>query len=77
MKDEIENDKDDDALMKELGEVTVEALQKARGVVKVGANLLDVAETVESFIKDRGYRLSSPMNLLDKRTRGALHSFIR
>lgn len=67
MKDEMENDKEDDedssALMKELGKVSVEALQKARSTAKVGARLLDVAETVESFIKGRGYGLAFPINI--------------
>ncbi len=63
MEDETGKDRDDSALMKELGKVSVAALQKARSVVKVGAKLLDVAETVESFIKDAGYGLSFPINI--------------
>jgi methionyl aminopeptidase len=63
MDDETENEEDNSALMKELGKVSVAALQKARSVVKAGARILDVAETVESFIKDKGYGLSFPINI--------------
>jgi methionyl aminopeptidase len=63
MEDETEEDKDNSALMKELGRVSVDALQNARSVVRVGAKLLDVAETVESFIKRKGYGLSFPINI--------------
>ncbi len=63
MKVESEENKDDSAMMKEVGKVSVEALQKAREVVKVGARILDVAETVESFIKEKGYGLAFPINI--------------
>jgi methionyl aminopeptidase len=61
----MENDdgKDDIAQMKELGKVSVEALRKAKSAAKEGASLLDVAETVESFIKERGYGLAFPINI--------------
>lgn len=51
------------ALMKELGKVAADTLEKSKDVVKPGVRLLDAAETLESFIKDKGYGLAFPINL--------------
>ncbi len=47
----------------EVGKASYEALQHARGLVKEGAKLFDVAESIESFIEKKGFGLSFPVNI--------------
>lgn len=49
--------------LKEAGKVSKEALQHARTIVRPGAKLLDIAEGIESFMKEKGYDCSFPVNL--------------
>lgn len=51
------------ALMKELGTVAADALEKSKDVVKPGAKLIDAADAIESFIKGKGYGLAFPVNM--------------
>jgi methionyl aminopeptidase len=47
----------------EVGAVLVEAIQMARGLVKPGNRLADVADAAEKFLKDKGYGIAFPMNI--------------
>src|SRR5271157_3583602 len=49
--------------LKEVGRVSFEALQYAKGLVKAGAGLLDVSEKIEGFIKNKGMQFAFPVNL--------------
>ncbi len=49
--------------LKEAGKVSREALQYARTLVKPGKKLLDIAEEIESFMKEKGCEMSFPVNL--------------
>jgi methionyl aminopeptidase len=49
--------------LKEVGKASFEALQYAKGLVKVGAGLLDVSEKIEGFIKNRGMQFAFPVNI--------------
>lgn len=49
--------------LNECGKAAAEALEFSRAVVKEGASLLEVAEGIERFIKDRGFGLSFPVNI--------------
>jgi methionyl aminopeptidase len=49
--------------LKESGKVSFEALQYAKGLVKVGAGLLEVSEKVEEFIRGKGLQFAFPINL--------------
>jgi len=49
--------------IKELGAVSVEAMKHASQLVKPGAKLLDVANSAEKFVKDKGYGTAFPINL--------------
>ncbi len=49
--------------LKEVGKVSFEALQYAKGLVKVGAGQLDVSEKIEAFIRDKGMQFAFPVNL--------------
>lgn len=49
--------------LKEAGKVSREALEYARSMVKPGIKLLEIAESIESFMKDRGCQMSFPVNL--------------
>jgi methionyl aminopeptidase len=49
--------------LKEVGKVSFEALQYAKGLVKVGAGLLEVSERIEEFIRGRGMQFAFPVNL--------------
>ena len=50
-------------LMKEVGAASKEAMLMAKGLIKPGARILDVAEAAEKFLKDKGYGLAFPINL--------------
>ena len=49
--------------LKEVGKASVEAMQYAVKQVKPGARLIDVANSAEKFLKDRGFGLAFPINL--------------
>jgi methionyl aminopeptidase len=49
--------------LKEVGKVSFEALQYAKGLVKVGASTLGVAEKVDDFISAKGMQFAFPLNL--------------
>ncbi len=51
------------ALMKELGKISAEALERSKGLVRPGAGLLDAAESIEAFIKGRSCGLAFPINI--------------
>lgn len=59
--EEISSDKIN--LMKEVGKISSDAMLYAAGQVKPGAKLLDVAESTEKFLKDRGFGCAFPINL--------------
>ncbi|MCL5430613.1 MAG: type II methionyl aminopeptidase [Candidatus Marsarchaeota archaeon] len=48
---------------REVGSFSYKALLMARDMVKPGAKLLDVAQKVESFVKDNGFGCAFPINL--------------
>lgn len=47
----------------EAGRLVAESLEKGREMIRPGAELLDVAETVESSIRDQGADLAFPLNV--------------
>lgn len=47
----------------EVGKASYAALQHARPMVKEGTKLIDVAESVESFLKGKGFDFSFPINI--------------
>src|SRR5271157_4877786 len=49
--------------LKEVGRVSFEALQYAKGLVKPGASMLEVSEKIEEFIKGKGMQFAFPVNL--------------
>ncbi len=49
--------------LKEVGKVSFEALQYAKGLVKVGASMLAASERIEEFIRERGMQFAFPVNL--------------
>lgn len=49
--------------LKEVGKVSFEALQYAKGLVKVGAGLLEVSDKVDDFIRGKGMQFAFPVNL--------------
>ena len=49
--------------LKDAGKVSRDALEYARKLVKPGAKLLDIAEGLESFMKERGCEMAFPVNL--------------
>jgi len=65
--DEVnENEKlsaEDLAIIKEVGKASADAMLHAAKLVKPGARLLDVAESAENFLKERGFGLAFPINL--------------
>ncbi len=65
----MENGTNEDAefpkieVAKEVGEISYRTLQKAKGMIKPGARLIDVAEAVEGYVKDSKYGIAFPLNL--------------
>jgi methionyl aminopeptidase len=55
-------DKDIEGL-KEAGRASSLALEYARSIIKEGASMLDVAQRIEAFIKEKGLGLAFPVNL--------------
>ena len=53
----------DQRLLEDVGAMSYRALMMAKGMVKPGARLLDVASGVEKFLKDNGYGTAFPLNL--------------
>ena len=51
------------AVIKEVGKASVDAMLHAANLVKPGARLLDVAESAEKFLRERGFGLAFPINL--------------
>jgi methionyl aminopeptidase len=51
------------ATIKEVGKASADAMLHAANLVKPGARLLDVAESAEKFLKERGFGLAFPINL--------------
>jgi len=49
--------------LEEVGRVSYEALQYAKGLVKVGAKVYDVCEKTEEFIRSRGMVPAFPVNV--------------
>ncbi len=49
--------------LKEVGKVSYEALQYAKGLVKVGAKVYDVCEKAEEFIRGKGMAPAFPVNI--------------
>ncbi|MCL5239463.1 MAG: type II methionyl aminopeptidase [Candidatus Marsarchaeota archaeon] len=49
--------------LRQVGKVSYEALQYAKGLVKPGAKLLDVCEKAEEFIRGKGMVPAFPVNL--------------
>jgi methionyl aminopeptidase len=49
--------------LREVGRVSFEALQYAKGLVKVGASLLEVSEKVDDFVRGKGMQFAFPVNL--------------
>ncbi len=48
---------------KEVGEISYRALQKAKGMIKPGVRLIEVAQAVESYVKENKYGIAFPLNL--------------
>lgn len=55
--------KPDINVMKDVGRASVEAMLKAKELIKPGVKLLDVANEAEKFLKEKGYGLAFPINL--------------
>ena len=49
--------------LEEVGRISFEALQYAKGQVKEGASLLELAESVEKFIEGKGMGFAFPINI--------------
>ncbi len=49
--------------LKEAGKVSREALAHAKTLVKPGKKLLEIAESIEAFMKERGCEMAFPVNL--------------
>ncbi|MGI0100649.1 MAG: type II methionyl aminopeptidase [Candidatus Micrarchaeaceae archaeon] len=49
--------------LRDVGKASSEAMLHAATLVKPGARLLEVAESAEKFLKDRGFGLAFPINL--------------
>ncbi len=49
--------------LKEVGNISWEALQYAKELVKPGASVLDACERIENFIRSRGMQLAFPVNI--------------
>jgi len=54
---------EDLAVIKEVGKASADAMLYAANLVKPGAKLLEVAESAERFLKERGFGLAFPINL--------------
>ncbi|HUY70350.1 MAG TPA: type II methionyl aminopeptidase [Candidatus Baltobacteraceae bacterium] len=50
-------------IMKEVGAASKEAMLKAKGMIKPGVRIMDVAEATEKFLREKGYGLAFPINL--------------
>ncbi len=48
---------------RDVGKISYEALGRARGLVKPGVKLIDVANDLEGYLKERGYGCAFPLNL--------------
>jgi len=59
----VEDNSNNINLMKEVGAASAEAMVFAARQVKPGAKLLDVAESAEKFLRDKGFGLAFPINL--------------
>lgn len=57
------DEKKNELLWREVGNMSFKALQKAKEMVKVGVKLIDVADSVESFVVNEGFDLAFPLNL--------------
>ncbi len=49
--------------LRSVGSVSYTALAEAKGYVREGASLLDVAERLEAYMKDKGFGLAFPVNI--------------
>ncbi len=49
--------------IEEVGAISYRAVQMARGMVRPGVRLIDVAEKVEGFVRQSGFGLAFPLNL--------------
>lgn len=49
--------------IREVGKVSFEALQHSKKTVKEGRKILDIAEELENFIKEKGFSLAFPVNI--------------
>lgn len=49
--------------MKEVGAASKEAMLKAKAMIKPGVRVIDVAESAEKFLMERGYGPAFPINL--------------
>lgn len=49
--------------LKDVGKVSYEALQHAKGLVKVGTKVIDVCEKAEEFIRSKGMVPAFPVNI--------------
>ncbi len=52
-----------DKKLEEVGKISYEALQYAKGMVKPGAKMLDIAKAAEKYVMDKGYTLAFPTNI--------------
>ncbi|MEM0147582.1 MAG: M24 family metallopeptidase, partial [Candidatus Micrarchaeaceae archaeon] len=50
-------------LIKEVNSVSYAALMHAKELVKNGARIMDVAKSIEEFIKEKGYGFAFPVNI--------------
>ena len=50
-------------LLREIGKASAEAMEHAARQVKPGAKMIDVANSAEKFLKDKGFGLAFPINL--------------
>ncbi len=53
----------DRKVIEEVDKVSYSALMYAKGVVKNGAKLIEVAKSIENFIKEKGYGFAFPVNI--------------
>ncbi len=58
-----ETDEYDYSVLKEIGKASYDALNYGKGLVKEGARLIDIAESVEEYLKEKGFEMAFPVNV--------------
>lgn len=59
----MEMKEDEIRILEEVGKVSYAAITKAKSIIKPGARILDVANSIEGFVKESGFGFAFPLNL--------------